>query len=170
MIPHLEAGFALRCFQRLSNPDIATLRALGRTAARPAVRSSRSSRRGLILNQIKIKVSPISRSADYIFSRPAERGRGRQHLTCADSRSHTGDSFTHKSGCLSTQVVTGSIPRLRSERLPTVLSYRDSGPQASCLSTGLERIATLEPKRDGRLHRYKLHCHRVSRREVAITY
>ena len=25
-IPHLEVGFALRCFQRLSHPDVATLR------------------------------------------------------------------------------------------------------------------------------------------------
>ncbi|PIP86298.1 hypothetical protein COV42_00065 [Candidatus Campbellbacteria bacterium CG11_big_fil_rev_8_21_14_0_20_44_21] len=29
-IPNLEAGFPLRCFQRLSIPDLATLRCLGR--------------------------------------------------------------------------------------------------------------------------------------------
>ena len=29
-IPHLEAGFPLRCFQRLSNPDIATRQSSGR--------------------------------------------------------------------------------------------------------------------------------------------
>src|SRR3970040_2509299 len=43
--PHLEEGFALRCFQRLSRPDMATgLSAPGRTNHTPAVRLLRSSR------------------------------------------------------------------------------------------------------------------------------
>ena len=43
-IPNLGVGFPLRCFQRLSIPDLATLLAPGGTAARPEVSPSRSSR------------------------------------------------------------------------------------------------------------------------------
>src|SRR3990167_9884331 len=49
MITHLRVGFVLRCFQHLSNPDIATEHAPGGTARRPAVRSLRSSRHVLPL-------------------------------------------------------------------------------------------------------------------------
>lgn len=42
--PHLEAGFPLRCFQRLSLPNVANQPCLGRTTGTPEVRPSRSSR------------------------------------------------------------------------------------------------------------------------------
>ena len=43
-ISHLEGGFTLRCLQRLSLPDLATLPCLWLTADTPVVRPSRSSR------------------------------------------------------------------------------------------------------------------------------
>ena len=43
-ISHLEGGFTLRCLQRLSRPDLATLPWLGRPTGTPAVCPSRSSR------------------------------------------------------------------------------------------------------------------------------
>ena len=43
-ISHLEGGFTLRCLQRLSLPDLATLPCRWPTADTPVVRPSRSSR------------------------------------------------------------------------------------------------------------------------------
>ena len=43
-ISHLEGGFTLRCLQRLSLPDLATLPCRWSTADTPVVRPSRSSR------------------------------------------------------------------------------------------------------------------------------
>ena len=43
-ISHLEGGFSLRCLQRLSLPDLATLPCRWPTADTPVVRPSRSSR------------------------------------------------------------------------------------------------------------------------------
>ena len=44
MNPYLEVGFSLRCFQRLSIPNIATQLAFGKTAGTPEVSPPRSSR------------------------------------------------------------------------------------------------------------------------------
>ena len=59
-IPNLEAGFPLRCFQRLSIPDIATLQC--------PWQDSRYTR-GQFTPVLSSHNSPISRSADYIFIR-----------------------------------------------------------------------------------------------------
>ena len=57
--------------------------------------------------------SPISRSADYIFIRSRESGRGRRHLSHRSSHSLWNDSSAYDSAYLSTQVVTGSINVLK---------------------------------------------------------
>ena len=59
MIPYLEVGFPLRCFQRLSIPNIATLRC--------SWQNSRYTR-GQFTPVLSSRYSPISRSADYIFT------------------------------------------------------------------------------------------------------
>ena len=57
-IPNLEAGFPLRCFQRLSIPDIATLQCFWQNSRHA---------RGQSTSVLSSHNSPISRSADYIF-------------------------------------------------------------------------------------------------------
>ena len=57
-IPHLGVGFPLRCFQRLSVPDIATLRC--------PWQDSRHTR-GRFNSVLSSRYSPVARSADYIF-------------------------------------------------------------------------------------------------------
>ena len=51
-ISRLEGGFTLRCLQRLSRPDLATLPCHWLTAGAPEVRPSRSSRTGDSSSQI----------------------------------------------------------------------------------------------------------------------
>ena len=62
-IPHLRGGFPLRCFQRLSGPNIATLRC--------PWQGSRYNRGPFVL-VLSSHTSPITRSADYIFTRSDE--------------------------------------------------------------------------------------------------
>ena|SRR3989344_3049494 len=61
-IRNLGGGFPLRCFQRLSRPDIATRRCRGR--------DSRYTR-GQFIPVLSSHSSPVTRSVDYIFIRPA---------------------------------------------------------------------------------------------------
>src|SRR3990167_4678200 len=69
-IPNLEAGFPLRCFQRLSIPDIATEQCPWQDSSytRGQFTPVLSSRDFSHLSYC-VKSSPISRSADYIFIR-----------------------------------------------------------------------------------------------------
>jgi len=59
MIPNLGDGFILRCFQNLSVPNIATLRC--------PWQDSRYTR-GLFNSVLSSHNSPVTRSADYIFT------------------------------------------------------------------------------------------------------
>ncbi len=63
--PNLGRGFALRCFQRLSFPNIATRHSLGSKADRPEVRSTRSSRTRVDFPQVLTPATdrdqPVSR-------------------------------------------------------------------------------------------------------------
>src|SRR3990172_800662 len=59
-IPNLGVGFILRCFQNLSVPDLATLRC--------PWQDSRHTR-GRFNSVLSSRISPITRSADYIFIR-----------------------------------------------------------------------------------------------------
>src|SRR3989338_7713404 len=100
MITHLRVGFALRCFQRLSFPDIATQRCPWQDSWQTSGQFTPvlSSRSPLFLGAQTIP-SPV----------PDEMsGRGRRHLTCTDRHSLWSDSLLYKSEYLSTQVVTGS--------------------------------------------------------------
>jgi len=58
MMPHLGAGFPLICFQRLSDPNIATLRCRGCDSRQT---------RGSFNSVLSSHHSPITRSVDYIF-------------------------------------------------------------------------------------------------------
>jgi hypothetical protein len=70
MITHLEVGFALRCFQRLSKSEHSypAMPLAGQLADQWFVHSGPLVAI-LILIIFKIKLSPISRSADYTFTR-----------------------------------------------------------------------------------------------------
>ncbi len=59
---NLGVGFPLRCFQRLSRPDIATRRCRGR---------DNRYTRGRFIPVLSSHSSPISRSVDYTFTLPA---------------------------------------------------------------------------------------------------
>jgi len=58
MISNLGVGFALRCFQRLSDPDIATQRCTWQCSWHT---------RGPFLSVLSSHLSSVTRSADYIF-------------------------------------------------------------------------------------------------------
>jgi len=58
MIPNLGVGFALRCFQRLSVPDIATQQCSWRNSWYTS---------GLFFSVLSSHLSSITRSVDYIF-------------------------------------------------------------------------------------------------------
>jgi len=97
-ISDLGVGFPLRCFQRLSIPDIAMLRcpwqdnSHTRGQFTPVLSS---------LRHPKMPLSPISRSVDYTFLPPPVMGG--LHLTHASCRSHQrNDSSAHESMYLST--------------------------------------------------------------------
>ena len=64
---HLGVCFALRCFQRLSRPDIATQRCRGR---------DNWYTRGQFIPVLSSHISFITKGADYIFTRPAYAGLG----------------------------------------------------------------------------------------------
>ena len=57
--PNLGAGFILRCFQNLSWPDLATLRFLWQESRYTS---------GRFTPVLSSRNSPVTRSADYIFS------------------------------------------------------------------------------------------------------
>ena len=68
--PHLEGGFPLRCFQRLSRPNVATrLDAAGATTGTPVVRPSRSSR---TKDSSLFKYPPPTTDRDRTVSRRSE--------------------------------------------------------------------------------------------------
>ena len=90
-IPYLGVGFPLRCFQRLSNPDIAT----GRCHWRDSPQT-----RGQFISVLSSFIPRFLGAQTISSPVPSNDGRGWRHLTYTDCHSLWNDSLVHKSGNL----------------------------------------------------------------------